>query len=758
MRPQLEPEAVQSALEAVSHSEPLGTGHPLLGFVLVREHVEKPEQFRGDYAVLLAVTKILEACLLDVLGSDRRWEHDAPKAIAQDFASGNQRREMYSFLYYRYLRSDLGLSLDDIESAASVRDRTLRRRQDEGLRVLNQDLMDREIEARRRRLMKMLQLRIPYPPQRSLYGREHLVEAALRALQASVPVLLVGVPGVGKTSLAAEIAHALLPQLDDLYWLTLTTRMTVVAQLQEVVADPALEIPATELLASLSARRVLFVMEEVEAVHFAEYEVWYSPRMAWLCTSHYMPSNWHGVALEIPPLERDHARRFFETVRGDLPAELFPDAFTESAGIPGDMVDYLHLRRMVPGEILGHGLAVSRHYEGLWDRLGDDHCCLWSLMILADSRVTLSQLRQFMPISEEVLLDLVGRQVLKVSSGTGIYRVARAAAEVLVSKHNQVSRYLTEACSIFMADSPAADALVALLPLMANGLLDYLPEDLTKALLGFAAQSIHRVGLWEGWGLVLHQVRWDDAYWRLWLALEWARVNRWRGFHADSFRHLKDIVDQAGGQGFFDLYGRGLLEIAIIALYRQQWQLAVEAAEDAAKVLDRLDLVEQSRQAILVHARAVSHISLSVAFDLVTAMANEDAAAALLAADILLRMKRAGDALLYLQKALDWLAPYSPLYGRALCTQAVALYDLGQYQSALECQQQAINLLTMTQDSVGLLRGSNNLGVIFHALGNPERAQATWQEALALALELQDRVALQTIRANLEAQPPATLR
>lgn len=190
MEPVLDPEAMQKALEAVRLAQPLPLPHPLHSFLLMHQQVGRPERLAGAHAWLYGLHEVLEACFLDVLGAERKTAADQLACLRQDFQSENEYRRAYSLLYYRYLRPELDLTVESIASVVGLVDRTLRRRQQDGLEHLTQDLIRREVQARRRRREETLRARLPLPDGRSLYGREWLVERALEALAARLPVLL----------------------------------------------------------------------------------------------------------------------------------------------------------------------------------------------------------------------------------------------------------------------------------------------------------------------------------------------------------------------------------------------------------------------------------------------------------------------------------------------------------------------------------------------------------------------------------------
>jgi tetratricopeptide (TPR) repeat protein len=736
-RPWLDPDCVLSALDSISHSQPLGDRHPLLSFLLIRDHLAQVEQLGGEYGVLHGVSEILERCLLDVLGDDRRKAHDPLQQISRDMGTGDGRHAYYSLLYYRYLRADLELTLPDIDAVTHFDERTRRRYQKVGLAALTLDLIEREVHVRRQHRERVLRSRIPYSAGRSLYGREPLVLAAVNALLEQIPVLLVGIPGVGKTSLAAEIAHQVLAHLDDLYWINLKPQSEILPRLAQLVVDPSLDSDLLGVLGLLATQRSLVVLDNLSEWHFIHAKEQLVTNLYWLCTAWHFPANWHGMVLEVPPLEAVHARRFFEVARGDLPSSAFDTLYHKTSGIPGTM---LH----------SQPLGGHPYFGEIWSGLPTTQRMTWLVLLLTDglSEAALSDLTT---ITYHDLLNLVRLHILKSDPDLGIYRITDAAAVFIKdAPPENLHVYYEQFINTIKPDHPL------LLVMLANGLADYIPVPLTQDLLIHLSRQIKPLGLWADWSITLTAVEEHlqaSPYWLLWHRLEKLRISRWQGFYADTYRHLQDLINEAGGRGFWDLYAHALLELATIALHQHRWQVAAQAAEDAEATFYRLK-DETRHQAVLLRARAVLDNDPSLCLQLL--QPYHSAAALQIASEAYLKINDPQQAVDLAYQALQQLEPNTPNYGRTLSSLAIALHADQEFLHALDAQQQAINILSLSADQVGLSRAYNNLAVIYTALAKPELAQDSWETALSLALSLQDVLGLQTIRANMSlGKPPS---
>src|SRR5687767_12437136 len=127
----LDPDSLLSALEACESSHPLHEGHPLFSFYLVQTRLERPEYLEGEFARLHAVETLLLECFEQVLG-EQSDQFAALEALQKDFRGDNLYLQSYSFLYYRFMRPELGLTLESIARHIGLAPRTLQRRQNDG--------------------------------------------------------------------------------------------------------------------------------------------------------------------------------------------------------------------------------------------------------------------------------------------------------------------------------------------------------------------------------------------------------------------------------------------------------------------------------------------------------------------------------------------------------------------------------------------------------------------------------------------------
>jgi len=740
MRPVLDPEAVREALEAVRTAKPLPPQHPFFSFLLLRHQVEDSAQLGGDAAVLHAVTEIFSDCLLAVLGSPTR--HIPQEQIAEDFRNGNEFREMYSTVYYRYLCPQLDLSTAAIAEAAGVVERTVRRRLADGIDRLTQDVISREVAWRREQQQQVLALRLPYPADINLYGREGFATQVAASVGVGLPVLLYGLPGVGKSTLAAAVAHLLIPELDDLHWLALAPTQQIQTSLAQALGLP---YDADEnLQLYFAGRRVLLILDSITPRQFASLRGSFFQHASIIATTPQPFSASDCVMFEVPPMDENTARAFFLRVRGDLPASAADDALRMSGGSPGEILHYIQLRRFVGQVDIPAQLEARRHLHESWLAITPSARGAW-LVAYWLGGLSLDSLQHHFGLGLPAIADMVNRYIFTLGQDERSHYWLTPEAAALATEITPQG-VLLDSAIINLLEAPTAD----LITLLECGLLAYLSAELHPRVLDAAAAWVAELGFWEQWRSVLHNMETPSPYRACWRAVELARVERWLGQLAASTRRLHDLVKEAGEQGFFDLQARCYLELAQIALYRQSWAAVASYAEHAQTFYARPGYEAEHTRARLAAAAAAVYLAPDHVMHFLDAdMIQNNARAAGIACESALQRGDLEQAIHFAHQTVASAPDSTSQHGRALGLLATAHQIAGQTRAALDYQQQAVNILTLTSDIIGLARAYNNLAVLYHGLNEKPRARDCWQTAFDMLLPLQDSAAMQVVRENM---------
>src|SRR5258708_30001732 len=190
MTPQalLEIESVRSALDAMRQAEPLGVAHPLAHFLCLRRNGNLGATPGGtastDATIFYRLARVIERrlnhhrALYHLTPVSPHADYDSARAaIKEDFQQHNEELEAWSYLYYRYVRTDLDLSVDDLQSFTVQDRRTLQRRQSKAITRLAHDLARREASARTRYRQATQRARLPLSYETKLVGPDPLLDS-----------------------------------------------------------------------------------------------------------------------------------------------------------------------------------------------------------------------------------------------------------------------------------------------------------------------------------------------------------------------------------------------------------------------------------------------------------------------------------------------------------------------------------------------------------------------------------------------------
>ncbi|MBZ0310765.1 MAG: hypothetical protein K8I82_32200, partial [Anaerolineae bacterium] len=386
-------------------------------------------------------------------------------------------------------------------------------------------------------------------------------------------------------------------------------------------------------------------------------------------------------------------------------------------------------------------LSINQHLMQVWDGLPDTLKRLWVLAALTES-LQFDDLLNWFEVADHDIFELVQKHILTVRQQ---YYLTPNARLFLLSQPN-LSIELDILIQASLNDLRRIQQEArSWLVMFHNGLKNYISTDTQNHLLKKLSLVIPAVGLWESWKGILEQISIDPA----WQQFEEARFLRWQGQLARSKQLLPQVVHRMGQQGDFYGYAQALLELALVSLYRNVSQAALMAIQDAEKVLLRLQDMYGLQMAKKLQARVFLSSDPQAALTLLKNLTEQDASVLSLMCEAALNLGQAENAVEYAWQAVRLAEQDTPHHGRALCLLAMALRADQNQQTALNIQQQAVNLLSMTTDMIGLARARNNLGVLYYEDKNDVLAKSQWRAALDLFLRLQDAVGLQTVRANL---------
>jgi hypothetical protein len=184
--------------------------------------------------------------------------------LSENGAKPSPSLKAWSSIYYRYFRSDLGFSVEELATCLGYGAKQFGRYENEGLRLLRDKVIDAEWQARQLFLQRFLQRCIPeiVVP---LIGREAAIRSADWAFMQNppMPVFITGAEGIGKTALIADLAKRLIDRnaLDYLVWLNRPKR---IEEIYNALEDNLLPFPSrVDWRALLGEDTLLLVLDDI---------------------------------------------------------------------------------------------------------------------------------------------------------------------------------------------------------------------------------------------------------------------------------------------------------------------------------------------------------------------------------------------------------------------------------------------------------------------------------------------------------------
>ncbi len=227
-------EDIVAALSSLVYSPRKPVADGLQHLLLVDLMLSTPDMPESDEKRVFAVHKLLVEEITQALNDQCHIfglfpprEHtrsaDIHAEIAELVKVGKHYMSVWLVLYYRYVRADLDLSVEELAQLLAVNTRTIARYVDDGMTMLTQRLLEREQSARRAQIERHLYSKLPYSVPITLVGRQELLKKTHSLLASLSPshLLITGAIGVGKTAFVQELLRHKIAEgeLDQLVWL-----------------------------------------------------------------------------------------------------------------------------------------------------------------------------------------------------------------------------------------------------------------------------------------------------------------------------------------------------------------------------------------------------------------------------------------------------------------------------------------------------------------------------------------------------------
>ncbi len=767
--PYISREDIRAVLDSLIHTTRRRKATGLHGLLLVDLTLTAPEMPAGDEARDYAVHDLLVSEITRVLDEQRALfqlsalnlrasAEDVRSEIAEMVKIGARELLSWSTLYYRYVRSDLGLSVDALARLLAVHPRTMPRYHEDALDMLTQRVIKAEQYARRARLQRYLLASLPYSVPVRLFGRQDILEATAQRLVTLSPrhILITGTAGIGKTAFAQELLRrqVIAGELDYLIWLDqpssadyvrqqaierlfrensqVTLRDFLLLYRVAIVLD-GLELLTAErtalgaLLSDFGAAEVLLVNRTPLALEAVELHI-ALPELDFAASTAFVEEMLRAQNIALASAT---ARVIYSHV-GGTPLALRLAATLWEQGHDWNALQTEVQERLLERLYLTFDAATQRAWCAL--ALFPGHVQFTELLkILKQPERSIRRLKQH---------GLVVEAEDDEDASKATYALIGAAREYI---RQQATAAETAAAFLESLDSDSA-ALDIIEYALESGFPRFTAERRSRWIKKLWKDGLRR-GHWARWRQILENAAPDDESVELRIAYGvcMRRLNEWESAEQVFY----SIVNECGRGGRFAEQAEALLEWSILARYQGKYERAQGFLAQARRYAERVrneDLLRavalQSVQILLEEGKGAEAQKLLVSLP-------ETAQALALASEVQFRSGNYEACRTLAQRALalsaadlSALASLSSLIGRSFQAQG----DLLQARAYMS---ETISLLERLNDTFALARAKTNLAGILLPLGQLADAGRLLASAEDLQGRLGDRVGLSATRHNL---------
>lgn len=780
-RPFISEKSIRAALDSLLYTpRPEAQRNPLQYLLLVDELLLNPVVPSGENSRAYA----LQSVLLDAITTNLsrlRTVHDLQDAsprdapdiaysqLVVDFQTGNPELMAWSLLYYRYVRSDLDLTLDGISRQVFLDQRTLRRYQQHGVRRLTETLTALETEARTQQHRRRLYTALPSGTKARLFGFERYFAQMAEAAKLNLfPIVLVtGMSGAGKSAFVQEAVRRRIDEteIDYVIWIDEpTTEASILQQLQAAFSG---SLNALDYRESLRLFHTIIVLDEVSAFvempdHLDNILERLSAAEIYLTSSVFLPLARIHAHIRLQNLGREGFRRLIEYLSIDTPDEM--DSLSKHEVESLWQISEGHpLTTILAYRSLNFGLSqVSRldqfFRKALWQSLSErGRYALIGTALIGKTKIKISTLEQCWGqffLADEIHLLQKRHIVQEISPGEILSIIPTGICEALLrwKDSQQFLNGLLNKLEELIFNQPSA-ALTLAQPILEHqsGMLERQQFTEWIRLLSPAALKAGHYAKW----LRLIQRALDSAGDKdVELLLSLGICLRWVGEWQQARQAFKEAILLAGQQGDFIAQSKALVEHAILSRSQGEYIQALGLLRQASEVTRRCpDTVELQQQIHLEQVQiAVDRGQCEEGLKFLEGLSIVSPHSMLLRSEIALLCGKPDKALsiaLQFQSTLSSQAISKATEGRIYTVIGRSYAEKGDLLPAEHYLTLAVTCMELAGNPFALARAQLNLASVCIRLNEHEEAQQLIERCEVIQRKLGDQVALAAVRHNL---------
>lgn len=669
----------------------------------------------------------------------------------------------WTLLFIRFIRSDLGLSVQEIADHLGMTPRNLNRYDQLGLRLLTEALIDAEVEARaeKRHHVLISKLNGGMPP--ALIGRDALLDEIDEQVRQTAPrhILFSGAAGVGKTLLVEHAALRLIlnNRIEMLVWIG---RPKSVEEVRAAIEADLFSTAPQNLQAYLQRHPVLVVIDGIDALSSDDYgaldALLHELASAYVFITSAVFQNFVKVHIPVPPLDRAASEALFRQAvernhvqEADIWLSFSPQIYEHTQGNPRaieiaaswvDFEDWASLTQRMNNAL----------FERILSRLTLEGVLAWCALAIAPEDIT--SFSKLTPVFESLItsdgFNSLLRWHLAQRRGIDDYVLTGTARAFIETAYNQY-RLIREAISYLVdhvtdsIENPQVNRLVEQCLTRGFPVLDYFTRELW--MVTHWEIGVQR-GHWAHWRFILERSYGSRV--EMPPILQFAhgvclrRMGAWDEAEQVFWRLGEEYV------GDQTLMARSLLELSIISRNRGEFAQAFEFLERVHEF--KVHLVDQAFAEALILNTAQTMLEMGKARHALPLLAElaETPRVLALRSDALYRLGEYGVSRTLVSRACAQLDDEPSLEAALYVITARTYIAENRWENAHTYLTNAVNILERLGDDFALARAQTNLALVLAHLGETAEAEMLLLSAESLQIILGDQLGLHITRHNLD--------
>ncbi len=279
LKPIISIESITTALKKLDYSsQGQSDNHVLQNLQLIDFYLQSANRPLAENIRTWMLNKILVDFITSALNeirhyfdlkpiSDKQSRQNEAKSLSEVSQLESPELLGWSIRYVRYVRPELGFSMQEIAELLHVNERTVRRYQGISINKLRDILIEAEWQTRKEQQVSYLKSQIPHQII-DIVGRENELVTIFSHLDQSFssPIFITGETGIGKSAVCAKVAYTLIDEkkIDYLIWLRQPNDFGAIqTKIWNVISPHVIQKHWREIL---EHQKLLFIIEDVDAL------------------------------------------------------------------------------------------------------------------------------------------------------------------------------------------------------------------------------------------------------------------------------------------------------------------------------------------------------------------------------------------------------------------------------------------------------------------------------------------------------------